>query len=348
MDCQDTDPQPSNSVSASAARRDTLPGSASSAGDVQTSYRHCHEIARRSASSFYWSFRWLPHDKRRAMWALYAFSRLTDDLGDSRDSADRRRAALTRWHTSLQRAFDGQFDHPIWPALMDAVRRYDIPRQHLLAIVEGVSRDIEPARYETFAELRRYCYLVASAVGLACIHIWGFRDPRACTLADHCGVALQLTNILRDLKEDAMRGRVYLPLEDLRRFRYSEDELRRGVMDARYRALMDYQIKRAAGLFDESGAILDLLHEDGRTTCAAMLATYRQLLAEIQRRGGDVFTRPVRLSQFQKLKIGWQTLLRTRGLRHAASRTGSDRLFATSRASESAPSGENIGDGGHS
>jgi phytoene synthase len=283
------------------------------------------------------------------MWALYAFSRRTDDLGDSQESAAARRASLVGWQGSLERALAGAFDSPLWPALMDAVRRYEIPHQYLLDIVQGVSWDVEPARFETFADLRRYCYLVASAVGLACIHVWGFEDQRACLLADRCGVALQITNILRDLKEDVMRGRVYLPVEDLRRFDYTEDDLCRGVMDARYRALMDFQIDRAERLFDESQEILGMLHIDGRATCAAMLATYRQLLVQIRRRDGDVFSRPVHLSPIRKLSITCRALIGSRWLSHRAPATGALAPLSTPRGSpDAAPSGSLVDDKGHS
>jgi phytoene synthase len=270
---------------------------------LETSYQLCELKARQAASNFYWAFRWLPRDKRRGMCALYAFSRETDDLGDSDASVEDRREALTRWRASLQRALAGQQEGHIWPALADTARRFDIPEAHLMAIVDGVAMDLTASRYETFGELRKYCYHVASAVGLACIHIWGFHDPQARTLADDCGVALQLTNILRDLHEDAQRDRMYLPLEDLRRFDYTVDELFRGVQDDRYRALIRFEVERAEEFFYRGRTILPYLHEDGRRTCALMLATYHQLLAEIKKRQGDVFHRRIRLTRWQKLRV---------------------------------------------
>jgi len=272
-------------------------------GSLEKSYRYCQQQSRGSASSFYWSFRLLPVVKRKAMCALYAYSRHTDDLGDSDEPSESRRQALTDWRSSLERALAGQCDGLLWPALVDATTRYRIPHEYLFAILDGVAMDIDPCRYESFDDLRRYCYHVASAVGLACIHIWGFHDRRACALAEECGVALQMTNILRDLEEDAKQGRVYLPQQDLQRFGYSEQELKRGVVDARFRKLMRFEIDRTEQLFFKAEPILQYLHVDGRRACAAMLATYRGLLGEIRRRDGDVFGRKVRLPKWRKLAL---------------------------------------------
>jgi phytoene synthase len=243
---------------------------------------------------------------------LYAFSRKTDDLGDSDEPVETRRRALADWRASLERALTGQFEDPIWPALMDTVQKFSIRRELLFAIVDGVEMDLEPCRYESFEDLRRYCYHVASAVGLACIQIWGFRHERACELAEQCGLALQMTNILRDLKEDASRDRIYLPLEDLRRFGYAAEELKRGVQDERFRALMRFEIERTERLYEQSEGILPHLEADGRRACAAMLTTYRALLGEIKRRDGDVFSRPVRLSWLKKrCLVLWAVLRNT-------------------------------------
>ena len=203
--------------------------------ELAASYVHCQQIARRSASSFYYSFLLLPKPKRQAMCALYAFLRQTDDLSDSADSATDRRAALETWRESLERATRGAFDDPLLPALADTMAGYSIPVDHLHAVIDGVEMDLEPLEYETFDELEAYCHRVASAVGLACLCIWGTTSERALEPARQCGVAFQLTNILRDLKEDAARGRVYLPREDLARFDYSSDDLRAGICDQRFR-----------------------------------------------------------------------------------------------------------------
>ena len=234
--------------------------------DLDESYRHCCQIARRAASSFYWSFWLLPREKRRSMCALYAFSRKADDLSDSDLPVDTRRRQLQQWRETFTMALAGTFDDPVMPALADTVQRFEIPQQYLVDVIDGVEMDLQPRRYETFDELSEYCRRVASAVGLACIHIWGYDNEAALGPAVKCGLAFQLTNILRDLKEDADRGRLYLPLEDLRRFEVPVDDLLAGVCDDRYRHLIDFEIARAEQLYRGSAALVDHLGRDGRTS----------------------------------------------------------------------------------
>jgi phytoene synthase len=189
---------------------------------TQHSFAACREITRRANSSFPLAFRLLPPHKRRAMSALYAFSRLTDDLTDEPGEAAVQRAKLARWRAAIADALAGRSTHPIHPALHDTVARFAIPPRLLFDIIDGVETDLEPVRFATFADLYPYCYRVASAVGLACVRVWGLRAGATWEEADGpaeaAGVAFQLTNILRDLGEDAARGRVYLPTEELERF----------------------------------------------------------------------------------------------------------------------------------
>ena len=277
---------------------------------LDSSYSACRTLTRQAGSSFYYPLWLLSREKRRAMWALYAYMRHTDDLGDNSASADVRRAALDRWRNSLERALAGEFDGPIWPAVADAVTRFAIPKEHLHAVIDGVAMDVEGAQYGTFADLEVYCHRVASAVGLACIHIWGFSDPAALVPARQCGVAFQLTNVLRDLKEDAAQGRVYLPREDLVRFDYTFDDLRRGVYDGRFAALLEFEIARARTFFREAETLPRWLDRDARPVYAAMLGIYRELLEQIQRRGSDFFRRPVRVSRWRKLGIAARSFAR--------------------------------------
>ncbi len=222
---------------------------------LTASYTYCRRLARRSASSFYYSFWLLPRPQRSAMHALYAYLRQTDDWGDSSEPLELRRAALVRWRRSLERSLGGQFDDPLWPALVDAVRRFEVPPELLFAVIDGVEMDLDRTRYQSFEELAEYCHRVASVVGLACIHIWGFRDDAALEPARRCGLAFQLTNILRDLKEDADRDRVYLPQEDLDRFGYTVADLKRGVRDERFRSLMQFEILRTEELYRQAAAV---------------------------------------------------------------------------------------------
>ena len=193
--------------------------------------------------------------------------------------------------------------HSILPALADAVRRFHIPAEHLFAVIDGVEMDLDRRRFETFDELQQYCERVASAVGLACIHIWGFRGPEAFEPARQAGIALQLTNILRDLKEDADAGRVYLPLDDLQACGYTEADLRAGMVDERFYRLMAEQIARAERFYTVGAELVEWLDPSGRRIFGLMMATYHALLRKIARRPAEVFRRRVRLGRLKKIQI---------------------------------------------
>jgi phytoene synthase len=285
---------------------------------LAASYAHCRRIARRSGSSFYYSFLLLPRRKRLAMCALYAFLRRTDDVADSDLPLAERRAALAAWRHSLANALAGGDDDPVLPALADVVRSYSLPLEYLSAAIDGAEMDLARTSYATFAELETYCERVASMVGLACLRIWGCQAAEAEPSARVCGVAFQLTNILRDLGEDAARGRVYLPQEDLDRFGYSADDLRAAVRDDRFRRLMRFQIERNERLYAQGAELERWLGPRERRVFASMTAVYRALLAEIKRRDGDVFSRRVRLSRWRKMRIATRSFLFRRPLAPAA------------------------------
>lgn len=270
--------------------------------DLEDAYRYCEQLSRESASSFFWSFRLLSREQRQAMCALYAFSRLTDDLADSNEPADTRRTQIENWRRELHDALEGDCKSPLWKALHDTTVRFAIPGEYLVAIVDGVAMDLSLPRYDTFDDLSDYCYHVASAVGLACIHIFGFKDDRAKKLAVTCGLAFQLTNILRDLSEDALQDRIYLPREELSRFGCHPDDFRKNSLPPNIRELLTFQIARAEQFYDEAAPLATLLDSRGRRAFSLMFSTYRTLLAEIKRRDGDVFSRPVRLGYRGKLK----------------------------------------------
>jgi phytoene synthase len=266
-----------------------------SAGDA---YASCAAIATRSGSSFLQAFRLLPDERRRGLEALYAFCRLVDDAADeATDPA----AALAGWRAELALVFAGTPRHPVGVALADTVRRFGIRRQHLDDVVTGVEMDLERRRYETFEELRHYCHHVASAVGLATVPILGCRGAASERYAESLGVALQLTNILRDLAEDAERGRIYLPLEDLRRFGYGERELLTHTRGDAFRALMAFECARAAALYREARA--GLAPEDRRALAPAegMRLVYQRLLARIRRRPEAVFGPRLGVSRGEKI-----------------------------------------------
>lgn len=278
------------------------------------SYAHCRRLSRRSRSNFWLSFWLLPREKQRAMEALYAFARHTDDLGDSLLAPAERAVALGGWRSALEAALAGdgeasgdQTARLLLPAVVDTVVRFGIPPQHLHAIVDGQEMDLARTTYETFDELSAYCEKVASAVGLACLHIWGFRDSAALEPARRCGLAFQVTNILRDVREDALRGRVYLPQADLRACGYTIEELRERRAGAAFVQLMELEIGRAEDLYAACGQLAPLLHADGRRIFGMMSDTYRRLLHVIAGAPAAVLERRVRLTRLEKLRIaaGW-------------------------------------------
>ena len=272
---------------------------------LEHSYSACRAVTRRANSSFPLAFRLLSAEKHRAMDALYAFSRITDDIADEPGEPQARREALIAWRNSLDLTLSGIYSHPIHAALHDTVRRFAIPTQYLCDVIDGVEMDLEPLRFETFEQLEPYCYRVASAVGLACVRIWGVKP--AASFADSdvpakaAGIAFQLTNILRDLGEDAARGRDYLPREEVERFPNRSD-------------LMQFQIERTRGYYTAAAALDGLLSNEGRAIFRVMSGSYRLLLERIARRPEAVFEQRVRVPRWRKgliflsawpVKWGW-------------------------------------------
>ena len=273
---------------------------------LRQSYRFCSDLSRREAKNFYYSFLLLPPARRRSMCALYAFLRHTDDLADEPGSTEGKRVALTRWREALESALDGRgLGWPGLEALADAVTRHGIPRNLLLEVIDGVAMDVEPRPFETFADLYAYCYRVASAVGLSCIHIWGYRSDggRAEGLAEKCGVALQLTNILRDVREDARLGRIYLPREDLDRFGVTAADLTADAPSERVRALFEFEGLRAYNYYAEAAPLIRLVAPVGRPVLRAIVGIYRALLDEIARRDWNVLAGRISLPGWRKAGI---------------------------------------------
>lgn len=245
------------------------------------------------------------------MAALYAFARHTDDLGDSDQPAAVREKALAEWRRMFAEGFSQAPRGPILPAVVDAVYRFQIPQQFLVEIMDGVAMDLHHQGFETFDELRHYCYYVASAVGLACLHIWGFENESAVREpAIQCGVAFQLTNILRDLREDAANGRVYLPREDLKRFDFSQHELRHHKGGDQFDELIRFQIERAERYYCDAAETVSYLHADGRRMFSMMFNTYRGLLKKIAKNPRAVLHTRVRLTFSQKLRIAVESCVK--------------------------------------
>ena len=282
---------------------------------LDASYRFCEDLARREARNFYPAFRVLPKDQRRGMCALYAFMRIADDLSDEAGALDEKRRRLAEWRKALRQALAGAPTHPSHPALHHTVTKFHVPAEYLEALIDGVEMDLTTTAYATFDELRPYCWHVASVVGLACLCIWRCTDERAKKFAECAGIAFQLTNILRDLKEDSARGRIYLPQEDLVRFNYDADRLCAGVRDDSFRNLMRFEAERARSFYDQAEPLGALLPRPGRTVFLLMARTYRSLLDAIASHDYDVFSRRIRVSRWRKLtlalgvlpvRLGWR------------------------------------------
>ena len=263
--------------------------------ELERSFKFCRHVARTQARNFYYSFLLLDKPKRDAMCAIYAFMRHCDDLSD--EPVGSPHEAMAKWRLELDAALQGRYgEHPCWPAFHDTVRRYRIPSRYFHEMIDGVSSDLEPRDIQTFDELYRYCYQVASVVGLTVVHIFGFESPRALELAEKCGIAFQLTNIIRDVKEDTGRNRFYLPKEDRNRF-------------PDLRELLAFEAARAREYYVASEPLVGLIDKRSRKSLWALIEIYRRLLRRIEKSNFDVMTRRIRLSTAEKLGILAQSIL---------------------------------------
>ena len=268
--------------------------------DLKAAYDHCKRVTRAEAKNFYYASRTLPAWKRRAIYAAYAFCRLCDDIADGDLPLDDKRRLLEETRCRLMSASSAD-PHPVFMALRDTLDLYDIPVRYFDAVIEGVEMDLTKTRYGTFEELRGYCYRVASAVGLVCIEIFGYTDARAKEYAVELGLAMQLTNILRDVREDSLRGRIYVPLDEMEKFGYTEQDLEQGVVNEPFRQLMSYQAVRAREHFERGRRIVPLLSADSRACLALLHGVYSSILDRIETSGFDVYSRRVGLTTREKL-----------------------------------------------
>jgi phytoene synthase len=291
---------------------------APTASQLRMAYSVCRSIARAAAKNFYYGFAVLPRKKRNALSAVYAFMRRCDDLADdSNSSLQDRHNKLLEWVDKMHRALAAQpTDDPVLLALTDAQRTYQIPVGLLDQLAYGTAADLEyspaepasdqrlAARYQTFRELRQYCYGVASVVGLVCIQIFGYKDPDAEALAERCGLAFQLTNIIRDVKEDIAMGRVYFPAEDLAQFGLSAADLAGPDVDlARVRPLLALEADRARDSYQAGDELIRLVSEDSQPALWVLITIYRRLLEKIASKRYDVFSQRVRLTVPEKLSV---------------------------------------------
>jgi 15-cis-phytoene synthase len=296
---------------------------APTASQVDVAYSVCRSIARAAAKNFYYGFAVLPRRKRNALSAVYAFMRRCDDIADDNtQSLDDRCNKLAEWLNKLHRSLAAQpTDDPVLLALTDAQRKYQIPVGLLDQLAYGTAADLDPgpsesttaaplvARYRTFEELRQYCYGVASVVGLVCIKIFGYRDPAAEPLAERCGLAFQLTNIIRDVKEDIGMGRVYFPQEDLAQFDLSVGDLSTADI-SRIRPLLALEADRARDCYRAGEELIPLVSEDSQPALWVLITIYRRLLEKIAANGYDVFSERIRLTVPQKLTVFGKGMLK--------------------------------------
>jgi len=287
---------------------------------LAVAYSVCRGIARSAAKNFYYAFLVLPRPKRQALCAVYAFMRRCDDIADDESLSMReRRQKLQDWLDSVHNALAGRpTDDPILLALTDAQRRFKIPVEQLDELAVGTAMDVQEelpgeapppdhaaatAPYKTFQDLYLYCYRVASVVGLICIRVFGYKDAKAEQLAERCGIAFQLTNIIRDVKEDASVGRVYIPEEDLNRFGVTAGDLQTSSDANRFRPLLEFEAARAMEYYRSADELIPYIDEDSQPALWVLVSIYRRLLQEIGLRQYDVFTAKVSLTTREKLKI---------------------------------------------
>jgi phytoene synthase len=268
---------------------------------------YCQQRAAASGSSFYYSFLFLPPDRRRAIIALYAFCREVDDAVDEAGDPGVARAKLDWWRGEISALFAGTPQHPVARALVPAVRAYDLPESRLMEIIDGMQMDLDYNRYPDFPTLEVYCHRVAGVVGLLSAGIFGYSEPATLDYARTLGIALQLTNIIRDVGEDVRRNRIYLPLDEIERFGLTTDDVIERREDQRFEQLMAFQIGRAQGYYDRALSLLPKADRRPQRAGLVMAAIYRTLLKEIASEQGHTLTQRVALTPVRKLWIAWKT-----------------------------------------
>jgi len=271
---------------------------------------YCQQKAAASGSSFYYSFLFLPPERRQAIMALYAFCREVDDVVDECSDPTLARAKLAWWRTEIAALFAGKPDHPVTQALATAIKRFAITQELLQEIIDGMEMDLDMARYASFKDLNLYCYRVASVVGLLAAEIFGYQDRHTLKYAHDLGLAFQLTNIIRDVGEDARRGRIYLPIDELQQFNVPAADLLEARYSDNFRALMEFQVQRAQSYYDKALAQLPAVDRKSQKAGLVMAAIYRTTLNEIVRDGYQVLDQRLSLTPVRKLWIATKTWLK--------------------------------------
>ncbi|MEW5756706.1 MAG: presqualene diphosphate synthase HpnD [Pseudomonadota bacterium] len=275
-----------------------------------TPNEYCQEKAAKSGSSFYYSFLFLPARQRQAIMALYAFCREVDDVVDEAHDAALARIKLQWWRDEIKKTFEGQAQHPVAIALQETLQHYDLPQEHFREIIDGMEMDLEQNRYANFSALSLYCYRVASVVGLMAAEIFGYEDRSTLKYAHNLGIAFQLTNILRDVREDAQRNRIYIPQDELARFNVSDDDILYGRQTEQATELMKFQAERAREYYRKAFELLPEQDRYAQRSGLIMAEIYLTVLAEIEADGYRVLERRISLTPLRKLWLAWKTARR--------------------------------------
>jgi phytoene synthase len=271
---------------------------------------YCQQKAASSGSSFYYSFLFLPPERRRAITALYAFCREVDDVVDECQDPSIAAAKLSWWRMEVTRLYEGKPEHPVCQALQAVLPKFSLPQEQLLEIIDGMEMDLTQTRYLDFKGLSLYCYRVASVVGLLAAEIFGYTDRKTQKYAHDLGMAFQLTNIIRDVGEDARRGRIYLPIEDLQQFDVKAADILNARYSDNFRRLMEFQIARAEQYYEQAFANLPAMDRRAQRPGLVMAAIYRALLDEIRRDGCQVLSQRTSLTPLRKLWLAVKTWVR--------------------------------------
>jgi phytoene synthase len=269
--------------------------------------QYCQDKAAASGSSFYYSFMFLPPDKRRAITALYAFCREVDDVVDECTDEQVARTTLNWWRDQVTEIYGGIPQHPVAQALVPVVRQFNLAQEHLMEIIDGMEMDLDYPRYNDFKSLQLYCYRVASVVGLLSVEIFGYSDRRTLKYAHDLGIAFQLTNIIRDVGEDARRNRIYIPMDELQQFGVTAAEILNAKETDNFKKLMQFQIERAQRYYQQAYALLPSVERKAQRTGLIMAAIYRATLDELAASGCHVLTERISLTPLRKLWIAWKT-----------------------------------------
>lgn len=269
--------------------------------------QYCQEKAAASGSSFYYSFLFLPPERRRAIMALYAFCREVDDVVDECHDISLASTKLAWWRLEVERIANGQPEHPVGQALQAAGRQFNLPKEQLLEIIDGMEMDLQQSRYLDFKGLSLYCYRVASVVGLLSAEIFGYQDRGTLKYAHDLGMAFQLTNIIRDIGEDARRGRIYIPMDELKQFNVPAADILNSRYSDNFTALMKFQVERAERYYDQAMAELPAVDKKPQRPGIIMAAIYRTLLDEIKRENFQVLHQRIALTPVRKIWLAWKT-----------------------------------------